>query len=94
MARTLRKAYNQNPFLKKRKPVIMHAMNWQTVITEIKSRLGITQVQLAKRVGVAQTSISELERGIVKDPRYTTGNALMELHRKAARKRGSAAKED
>ena len=61
----------------------MVAMNWQTVITEIKSGLGITQVQLAERVGVAQTSISELERGIVKDPRYSTGAALMELRREA-----------
>lgn len=68
----------------------MHAMNWQTVITDIKSGLGITQAQLAKRIGIAQASVSDIERGIVKDPRYTTGNALMELHRKAARKRGAA----
>ena len=68
----------------------MHAMNWQTVITDIKSGLGITQAQLAKRIGIAQASVSDIERGIVKDPRYTTGNALMELHRKAARKRGAS----
>ena len=65
-------------------------MNWQTVITDIKSGLGITQAQLARRIGIAQASVSDIERGIVKDPRYTTGNALMELHRKAARKRGAA----
>ena len=70
----------------------MAAMNWQTVITEIKSSLGITQVQLAERVGVTQTSISELERGIVKDPRYSTGAALVELHRDALL-RGTAPKE-
>lgn len=65
-------------------------MNWQTVITDIKSGLGITQAQLAKRIGIAQASVSDIERGIVKDPRYTTGNALIELHRKAARKRGAS----
>ena len=69
-------------------------MNWKAVITDIKLGLGMTQAQLAKRIGIAQTSISELERGIVKDPRYTTGHALIEMHRKAIRKRGSAAKED
>lgn len=69
-------------------------MNWQTVITDIKLCLGVTQAQIAKRIGIAQASISELERGIVKDPRYTTGHALIELHRKAIRKRGAAAKED
>ena len=67
-------------------------MNWQTVITDIKSGLGITQAQLAKRIGIAQASISELERGVAKDPRYTTGSALMALHRKAIRKRGTSAK--
>lgn len=60
-------------------------MKWQTVITDIKAGLGITQAQLAKRIGVAQASISELERGVSKDPRYTTGSALMDLHRKALR---------
>lgn len=69
----------------------MHDMNWQTVITDIKSGLGITQAQLARRIGITQASVSDIERGIVKDPRYTIGNALMELHRKAARKRGTSA---
>lgn len=64
----------------------MHAMNWQTVITDIKSGLGINQTQLAKRIGIAQASISELERGVAKDPRYTTGKALVDLHRKAMRR--------
>ena len=68
-------------------------MNWQTVITDIKFGLGITQAQLAKRIGIAQASISELERGIAKDPRYTTGRALMALHRKAIRKRGTTTQE-
>ena len=68
-------------------------MNWQTVITDIKLGLGITQAQLANRIGIAHASISELERGIAKDPRYTTGCALMALHRKAIRKRGTTTKE-
>ena len=61
-------------------------MNWKTVISEIKAGLGITQAQIAKRIGISQISVSDLETGRTKDPRYATGAALMSLHRKAARK--------
>ena len=61
-------------------------MNWKTVISEIKAGLGITQAQIAKRIGISQIGVSDLETGRTKDPRYATGVALMNLHRKAARK--------
>ena len=61
----------------------MAVMNWQKIITDIKAALGITQAQLAERIGVAQASISDLERGIVKDPRYSTGAALWSLYQGA-----------
>lgn len=61
-------------------------MNWKTIISEVKAGLGITQAQIAKRIGIAQASVSDLETGRTKEPSYPIGVALMNLHRKAARK--------
>lgn len=58
-------------------------MDWKLIITDIKSGLGMTQAQIAKKVGLSQVSVSELENGLIKEPRYSTGHALMALHRKA-----------
>lgn len=61
-------------------------MDWKTIITDIKKGLGLTQAQIAAKVGIAQVSISELESGKTKEPRYCTGNALMALHKKASKR--------
>lgn len=61
-------------------------MNWKIVISEVKAGLGITQAQIAKRIGIAQASVSDLETGRTKEPSYSIGIALMSLHRKAARR--------
>lgn len=54
-------------------------MQWKNLLADLKSR-GWTQVQIAARVGVSQSTISELSRGEVKDPSYGLGRALEDLH--------------
>lgn len=66
-------------------------MDWKIIITDIKAALGMTQAQIAEKVGVSQVSISELENGTTKEPRYGTGHALMTLHKKAKRKQPAEA---
>jgi transcriptional regulator with XRE-family HTH domain len=61
-------------------------MDWKTIITDIKIGLGMTQVQIAHRVGISQTSVSELENGKTKEPGYAIGRSLVDLHRRARRK--------
>lgn len=39
-------------------------------VLETRKRMGLTQVELAKRVGASQQAIQQLEDGIVKRPRY------------------------
>jgi predicted transcriptional regulator len=53
-------------------------MNWPHIIDELRSR-GWTQVLLAARLGVVQSAISELRTGGTKDPKHSTGRALLEL---------------
>lgn len=61
-------------------------MNWKTLISEVKAGLGITQAQIAQRVGISQVSVSDLETGRTREPSYSTGTALVALHRKARRR--------
>jgi len=61
-------------------------MDWKTIITDIKAGLGLTQAQIAQRVGYSQVSVSELENGKTKEPGYAIGRSLIDLHRRARRK--------
>ena len=45
---------------------------------ELRERAEISQVRLAKDSGVEQTTISQLELGKVRDPRWSTISALAE----------------
>ena len=61
--------------------------NNQTSFTQLVNALirdGLTQVQIAKLAGCAQTTISELQTGKTLDPRSSVGMALSAL----ATKRG------
>jgi transcriptional regulator with XRE-family HTH domain len=43
---------------------------------QLRVRAGLTQYRLAKVTGVEQTTISQLELGKVRDPRWSTISAL------------------
>lgn len=45
---------------------------------QLRERAGITQYRLAQLTGVEQTTISQLELGKVRDPRWSTISALAE----------------
>ncbi len=45
---------------------------------QLRERAGITQYRLAQVTGVEQTTISQLELGKVRDPRWSTISALAE----------------
>jgi predicted transcriptional regulator len=63
-------------------------MDWQEIIKDILGS-GMTQVQLAKAVGVSQAVIHDIYAGKrAGDPQWRHGQALIALHR---RRRKSAA---
>jgi transcriptional regulator with XRE-family HTH domain len=43
---------------------------------QLRERAGLTQYRLAKLTGVEQTTISQLELGKVRDPRWSTISVL------------------
>lgn len=60
-------------------------MDWKQVISELISS-GLTQCEIAKAAGVAQSAISELYTGKTTEPRYSTGLRLMQLRRRKPKK--------
>ena len=53
-------------------------MDWPNVIDTLRKR-GWTQVLLAARLGVAQSAVSDLGRGVTKEPKYSVGLALADM---------------
>ncbi len=45
-------------------------MHNYTMLEQLRKQLGLTQEQLAEKSGVDQTTISRLERGEIKRPRW------------------------
>ena len=59
-------------------------MDFKKLIAEL-SGAGLTQQDIATACGCAQTTISDIYRGLIKQPAYSTGVALVALHRSKAR---------
>ena len=54
-------------------------MDWNQIVTEIKDA-GLTQAQIAERIGVSAGTLSELCSGKVIEPKWSKGAALLALH--------------
>jgi transcriptional regulator with XRE-family HTH domain len=65
-------------------------MNWPSLIKDIIGS-GMTQAQIAERVGTGQSHISELYRGGRKQPGWALGDRLLALHRERCQKIEQAA---
>jgi predicted XRE-type DNA-binding protein len=61
-------------------------MNWTQIISEICEASGLNQSQIAQRTGIAKSSLSELLSGSTKEPRFSTGEKLLNMHRRLTRK--------
>ncbi|KVW77413.1 helix-turn-helix domain-containing protein [Burkholderia ubonensis] len=59
-------------------------MNWQTIVEDLTNRAagGWTQVELARRCGCGQSTISDLARGATEQPGGDLALRLLALHKK------------
>jgi DNA transposition AAA+ family ATPase len=64
-------------------------MDWKNTIADLQHS-GLTQAQIAKEIGVGQSTVAELLSGAQKDVKWAIGNRLMALHKKALKRRKSA----
>jgi transcriptional regulator with XRE-family HTH domain len=53
-------------------------MNWPDLIKQLQAR-GLTQVEVARRCGVSQSTVSDLAQGRTKSPSFRLGAALATL---------------
>ena len=65
----------------------MMVMNFRTLISDLIGS-GLTQAQIAAAVGggCRQSTISDLHRGVIKEPTYSRGLKLVGLHRRVMRR--------
>ena len=61
-------------------------MQWKNVISDIQTRQGLTQPQIAKAAGCAQATISDLATGKTNEPRFALGQVLLALSKKQPRR--------
>lgn len=60
-------------------------MDWSTLIRDLQ-RTGLTQVEIALRVGLTQPSIADIASGRTREPSGGAALKLDALHRKLCRK--------
>lgn len=58
-------------------------MDWQNLIKSLVES-GLTQIEIAEATGSTQATISDIQRGITKDPRSSIGLSLLAI----AKRRG------
>jgi predicted XRE-type DNA-binding protein len=61
-------------------------VDWTNLLRELTAT-GFTQKQIAERCGVAQSTISDLQRGASKEPSYQLGARLVAMHAEQVRER-------
>lgn len=59
---------------------------WPSIIKDLLDS-GLTQARVAELIGVAQTTISEMANGRIKEPGWSKGQALLALHNQVTTKR-------
>lgn len=60
-------------------------MNWQKIIRDLTD-FGLTQADIAEKIGVSQPTVSDLKNGNIKEPLHSKGVALVGLHKRMSRR--------
>lgn len=64
-------------------------MDWKNTIAELQAT-GLTQEQIARSVGVGQSTVAALLSGSQKDMKWANGERLRVLHQRAIRRKHRA----
>lgn len=56
-------------------------VDWPRIILDLRGK-GLSRPHIARRIGVAPTTLSSYQSGQTKEPPYSVGVALLELHNK------------
>ena len=62
---------------------------WQNLINDLTKRISQAElIEELKRSGVmtSQANISRIKNGVIAEPKYSLGNALIEVHRRILKK--------
>lgn len=59
-------------------------MEWKNIIKDLRE-IGLTQLQIARAVGVSQATVSDLSSGLQKSVNYSLGKNLVAYHKRQTR---------
>jgi IS30 family transposase len=60
-------------------------MQWSEMIAALNA-WGVSKAAIARKLDVAKSTVSDLANGINTDPRWSNGDALIQLHRDERRR--------
>jgi transcriptional regulator with XRE-family HTH domain len=55
-------------------------MDWQKIILELRET-GLKQVDITEQTGISKATLSELRHGKTKEPSWSIGDKLLQLHK-------------
>ena len=55
--------------------------DWCETVLELKARLDLTDVQLAHRIGIPESTLLNLKSCVVAQPLHSTGEKILALYR-------------
>lgn len=58
----------------------MKQTQWQEILKSLKSH-GWTQAEIARECNISQPAVQQINSGSTKEPRYSVGKRLIELHK-------------
>lgn len=65
--------------MKARSPLVPPAVDWQRLALDLRT-VGVPHVQASKAIGEHTGFVAQLARGEVREPKFTQGVALLNLH--------------
>jgi transcriptional regulator with XRE-family HTH domain len=53
--------------------------DWPAMLEELR-QAGVTQAYIAQYVGMTESAVGQLKRGLISEPKYSRGVLIIELH--------------
>ena len=64
-------------------------MDWKNLIADLRAQ-GMTQAEIGKHANASQSTICDISKGRIQDPRHSIGDRLCALHRRVMAKARAA----
>jgi hypothetical protein len=82
------KPCTKNIFTLSGKLFILRRMDFKTIISDLQQR-GYTMAMIAESIGTTRANVAAILRNTDQQPRWVTGNKLIELHKRVMKRKAA-----